>query len=164
VDTGKRSAVEVTIRPTTLEDLADVARLYVALKDHHARVMPTTPRSQVPNSTWRDLAENALKDPEAPTFVAEAAGEIVAFMKLSFVLKPWGRSCEVDTMIVEEPHRSRGIGARLLREAEACAWERGAKGLRVDVLLDNYEGREFYERHGYEPLSVRYGKRVREPD
>jgi GNAT superfamily N-acetyltransferase len=156
--------VGVTIRATRLEDLADVARLYVALKEHHARIMPTTPRYQVPNSTWRNLAEDALKDPEAATFVAETAGKIVAFMKLSFVLKPWGRACEVDTMIVDESQRSRGIGARLLQQAEACAWERGAKGMRVDVLLDNYDGREFYQRHGYEPLSVRYGKRVREPE
>lgn len=164
MDTRDRHATDVTVRPTTLEDLADVARLYVALKEHHARIMPATPRYQVPNSTWHNLAEDALKDPEIPTFVAEAAGEIVAFMKLSFAVKPWGRSCEVDTMIVDEPHRSKGIGTRLLREAEACAWERGAKGLRVDVLLDNYDGREFYQRHGYEPLSVRYAKRVREPD
>ncbi|HZA20232.1 MAG TPA: GNAT family N-acetyltransferase, partial [Actinomycetota bacterium] len=86
------------------------------------------------------------------------------FTKLAFVEKPWGLSCEIDTMIVEAAHRSEGIGAEMLRAAEVEAYRRGAKGVRVDVLLENYDGREFYQRAGFEPFSVRYGKPVREPD
>jgi ribosomal protein S18 acetylase RimI-like enzyme len=155
---------EASIRPTTPDDLDDVARLYIALKEHHAQLRPDIPRYQVSDSQWKTVAERALRDPELSTFVAEVGGRVVGFTKLAFVEKPWGLSCEIDTMIVDQAHRSKGIGAQMLRAAELDAYRRGAKGVRVDVLLENYDGREFYQGAGFEPFSVRYGKPVREPD
>jgi GNAT superfamily N-acetyltransferase len=155
---------DISIRPATLADLDEIARLYVLLKEHHVRLLPSSPRYQVPDNGWRVVAEKALRDPESETFVALSSERTVAFMKLSFVEKPWGLSCELDTMVVDPSHRSRGIGTRMLRQAELCAWERGAKGMRVDVLIDNHEGRAFYQRDGFEPTSVRYARPVREPD
>ena len=157
-------ARKVSIRPTVPEDLDDVARLYVALKEHHARLRPDIPRYRVSDGRWRKVADSALRDPDVVTLVAEMGGRVVGFTKLAFVEKPWGLSCEIDTMIVEAAHRSEGIGAEMLRAAEVEAYRRGAKGVRVDVLLENYDGREFYQRAGFEPFSVRYGKPVREPD
>ena len=87
---------------------------------------------------------------------------VLAFMKIHFETKPWGLSCEVDTMVVDDKWRGRGIGTQLLEEAEEIARKHGATGIRVDVLIPNYDGREFYERAGYEAFAVRYGKPVRD--
>lgn len=157
-------AGEVSIRPAGPEDLDDVARLYVALKQHHAQLRPDIPRYQVPDGQWREVADRTLRDPDLVMLVAEVGRRVVGFTKLGFVEKPWGLSCEIDTMVVEDAHRSKGIGTEMLRAAEVEAYRRGAKGVRVDVLLENYDGREFYQRAGFEPFSVRYGKPVREPD
>jgi ribosomal protein S18 acetylase RimI-like enzyme len=156
--------VNVSIRPTSPEDLDDVTRLYLALKEHHSQLRPDIPRYRVSDGQWEKVADRALRDPDLVTLVAEAGGRVVGFTKLAFVEKPWGLSCEIDTMVVEDAYRNRGIGAEMLRAAEVEAYRRDAKGLRVDVLLENYDGREFYQRAGFEPFSVRYGKPVREPD
>jgi ribosomal protein S18 acetylase RimI-like enzyme len=144
--------------------LEDVARLYVALKRHHARLQPGSPRYQVADRRWAELAEKALEDSSLDLYVVENAAHVVAFMKLAYKEKPWGTSCEIETMIVESRHRNRRVGTLLLEQAERRAQEVGAGGLRVDVLLENYDGRRFYERAGYEAFSVRYGKPVSDPD
>jgi ribosomal protein S18 acetylase RimI-like enzyme len=155
---------EISIRRATLADLDEITRLYIVLKEHHVRLLPSSPRYQVPDDGWRVVAEKSLRDPGSAAFVALSSEQTVGFMKLSFVEKPWGLSCELDTMVVDPHHRSRGIGSCLLRQAERCASERGAKGMRADVLIDNYEARRFYERDGFEPTSVRYARPVREQD
>jgi GNAT superfamily N-acetyltransferase len=90
--------------------------------------------------------------------VAELHGSPVGLAKLSFLDKPWGVSCEIGTLVVVEGHRGERIGTRLLTQSEDIARNAGAKAMRVDVLIPNSRGRVFYERAGYEPIAVRYGK------
>ena len=149
-----------TVRAATVDDTTDVARLYVALQRHHVRLQPGNPRYHVGGTKWTEVARAAIEDPKADVFVVEDGGTTIAMMKLAYVDKPWGVSCEVDTMIVDSRHRNHGIGAIMLEAAEQRAKQRGASGMRVDVLLENYGGRHFYERSGYEAIAVRYGKRI----
>jgi ribosomal protein S18 acetylase RimI-like enzyme len=46
--------------------------------------------------------------------------------------------------------RGGGVGATLLRAAEAAAGRRGATRLRLEVRADNAGAARLYERHGYE--------------
>lgn len=57
---------------------------------------------------------------------------------------------EVCNVGVLEPHRSRGIGAALMRQAERLAWPVGR--LRLGVGTDNPDARRLYERLGYRGL------------
>jgi len=155
---------DYTVRAATLDDTKDVARLFVSLQRHHVRLQPANPRYHVAGTKWSELARAAIEDPKADVFVVEDGAATIGMMKLSYVDKPWGVSCEIDTMVVDSRHRNRGIGAVMLEVAERHAHEIGAAGLRVDVLLENYDGRRFYERAGYEAIAVRYGKRVPEPE
>jgi GNAT superfamily N-acetyltransferase len=118
----------------------------------------------VAGTRWAEVARAAIENPKADVFVVEADGTTIGMMKLSYEDKPWGMSCEIDTMIVDSRHRNKGIGTVMLEAAERHAREVGAAGLRVDVLLENYDGRHFYERAGYDAIAVRYGKRVPESD
>lgn len=152
------------VRAATLDDIKDVARLFVALQRHHVRLQPANPRYHVAGTKWSKVARAAIEDPKADVFVVEDGGTTIGMMKLAYADKPWGLSCEIDTMIVDSRHRNRGVGMLMLEAAERRAQQIGAAGLRVDVLLENYDGRRFYERSGYEAIAVRYGKRVPEPD
>lgn len=150
----------VRVRPATVADKQDVARLYIQLKEHHRELQPTNPRYGVDDHHWAQVADDALRNPDVFVYVAEVGAQVAGFMKITYVQKPWGISCEIETMVVDKPRRGRGVGARLLDAAESAAREHGAKGLRVDVLIPNYEGREFYERAGFDAFAVRYGKPV----
>jgi ribosomal protein S18 acetylase RimI-like enzyme len=158
------TTTEYTVRAATIDDVGDVARLYVSLQRHHVRLQPGNPRYHVSEARWRDVARAAIEHPKDDVFVVEESGVTIGMMKLSYVDKPWGLSCEIDTMVVDGRHRNRGVGRAMLEAAERHAQRIGAAGLRVDVLLENYDGRRFYEQAGYQAHAVRYGKRVPEPD
>jgi ribosomal protein S18 acetylase RimI-like enzyme len=148
------------VRPAKIEDLPAVAHLYVVLKNHHRELQPFNPRYQVEDREWREIARRALLDEDVTLLVAERDGAVRGFVKLSIAEKPWGLSCEMDTLVVDEGWRRRGIGKELLVAAEDHAVEIGARGLRADVLVSNEGGRAFYEREGYSLLAVRYGKSI----
>jgi ribosomal protein S18 acetylase RimI-like enzyme len=61
---------------------------------------------------------------------------------------------------VASSRRGRGIGTQLLAASEEAAARRGARGMRVEVVIENEEGRDFYERRAYRALAMRYGKSV----
>lgn len=54
----------------------------------------------------------------------------------------------VSTVFVDEAHRRKGIGARLMREMEKRAMEMGVNTIRLDTF--NWQGKEFYEALGYD--------------
>lgn len=60
----------------------------------------------------------------------------------------WGGCCELSNVWVHESHRGRGLGALLLRSAEAEARARGC--VQVVLATHNFQAPGFYERMGYE--------------
>ena len=53
----------------------------------------------------------------------------------------------IDGLWVAEAYRGKGLGSRLLSEAEAHAIGHGCQGAWLGTF--DFQGREFYERHGY---------------
>ena len=58
----------------------------------------------------------------------------------------------VELLWIAESHRDRGLGASLLRSAEAEAIRRGARHAYLDTF--DFQARPFYERQGYEVFGV----------
>ena len=71
-------------------------------------------------------------------------GEVIA----GFDGYTWGGCCELSHIWVHEQHRGRGLGALLLRSAEAEATARGCA--QVVLATHSFQAPEFYERMGYE--------------
>ena len=53
----------------------------------------------------------------------------------------------ISMLWVDEAHRGRGTGSRLLRLAEEEALKRGCVGVFVDTL--SFQAPDFYRKHGY---------------
>lgn len=80
------------------------------------------------------------------------------------------------SIAVDDRRRGRGIGGRLLADAEAVAGGRKATVLRLEVREDNLSAIRLYERHGYRLIgtyalyyadktsALRYEKLLAEPD
>lgn len=155
--------MSLTIRPATLDDLEEVTRLYLVLRDHHRRLDPTNIRYQVGEQGWREHAERVLADAERGNLLAERDGSVVGYISCFFAQKPWGLSWEIQTLVVDEPERGAGVGKALMEEAERIGIERGAAGLRLDVISANVDARRFYEALGYREIAVRFGKEIPRP-
>jgi GNAT superfamily N-acetyltransferase len=54
---------------------------------------------------------------------------------------------EVEHFYLPEALRGQGLGARVLRQVEAIAWERGARHSFLTTF--GFQARGFYESHGY---------------
>ena len=58
----------------------------------------------------------------------------------------------VDILWVHEKYRKKGIGSRLLREAEQEAVRRGCHHVHLDTM--SWQAPEFYKKHGYEVIGI----------
>ena len=63
----------------------------------------------------------------------------------------WGWLC-IDVLWIKEGARRRGLGERLLVEAERVALRRGCRYAHVDTM--SFQALPFYERHGYAVFGV----------
>jgi GNAT superfamily N-acetyltransferase len=93
---------------------------------------------------------------EHTLFVAETpSGELAGFLDI-FVMHmiETDMRAEVAALVVDEAHRSRKVGQRLIERAEEWARQQGctAIGLRSNVVRER--AHRFYERLGYQHIKT----------
>lgn len=104
----------------------------------------------------------AMKAENRVVLVAELDGAVVGCLSTSVMRvlhrpAPVGR---ISMMVVDEILRSRGIGAELVRGAEAVLAGQGCYMVEVTSHVRRTEAHRFYERLGYEKTSVRLAKEL----
>jgi ribosomal protein S18 acetylase RimI-like enzyme len=82
----------------------------------------------------------------------DEAGEVIA----GFNGHTWGGCCELLNVWVHEQYRAQGLGASLLRAAEAEAISRGCA--QVVLATHSFQAPGFYERMGYEQRYIIAGQ------
>jgi GNAT superfamily N-acetyltransferase len=68
------------------------------------------------------------------------------------------RKLYVDDLVVDEAHRSRGIGARLLDHLEQVARDAGAGCVELDSGHQRTDAHRFYRALGYQDTSLKFHK------
>ena len=130
--------VKPTIRSATVADAEAVARLsgqlgYSSTKEETAR---------------RLLEVNGQS--EHAVYIAEADGAPVGwihvFIEHSLLADT---SAEVAGLVIDENHRSRGVGRMLMDQAERWARQHGCGSVRLRSNVVRFRAHAFYERLGY---------------
>jgi GNAT superfamily N-acetyltransferase len=140
---------EVSIRRATLDDAARLA----ALSDVLGYPVAVA-----------DLAErlrHLLARSEDVVLVAETApGQVVGWLHgAEQELLESGRRCEILGLAVDESHRARGVGRRLVQAVEAWAAARGLDRMAVRSNVARTESHPFYERLGYARAKTQHAYR-----
>lgn len=144
------SNTQVYIRPAVLEDAPGVAALLLALgypcsaEEAAVRLM------------------NLREEPEQQLWIAQEHGEAIAMiaMDIRYYLPLGARTCRITALVVLDAFHGRGIGKRLLREAEQKARQAGASRVELTTALHREQAHLFYKACGYENASLRFVKRL----
>jgi GNAT superfamily N-acetyltransferase len=132
------------IRPAQPEDVPALAALAGQLG------YPTTPEGMA--ARLQALAED---DRHAVFVAVEADGQVVGWIHVYLCLQVIAdREAEIGGLVVDEMHRSRGVGARLVREAEDWARARGCGGMTVRTNVVRERAHAFYRRLGFREVKV----------
>lgn len=144
------STTQVYIRPAVLEDAPGVAVLLDALG--------------YPCSTEEAVMRlmQLREEPEQQLWIAQEHGEAVAMiaMDIRYYLPLGARTCRITALVVLDAFHGRGIGKRLLREAETKARQAGATRVELTTAMHREQAHQFYRACGYENASLRFVKRL----
>ena len=134
-----RSAVETDV-PRVLELLDQIDDSMYARREDAGQAARL--------SIFRQIAA----DPRQHVLVADADGRIVGTVHL-VVIPHFSRSCKpsalLESMVVDEAHRRKGVGAALLREVQRLARDAGCYKLALSSNLARRGAHRFYSRLGW---------------
>lgn len=156
----------VTIRPAQETDFDGLMTLYVEFHAFHVRGVPSRLRLPEPaadlatsereRARMRDQLWAIARDPSAALLLAEASGEVVGLAEVyqrrddpNPLTVPYTYGY-LQSLMVAERWRGRGVGGRLVAAAEGWARARGATQLRLDAWEFAAGPLPFYQALGYQ--------------
>ncbi|HET9879798.1 MAG TPA: GNAT family N-acetyltransferase [Candidatus Limnocylindria bacterium] len=130
---------DARIRPARVEDAAAIAALTTQLG------YAVDAEGQA-----RRLAPILASDRDAVLVATDAADRPIGWIHVQRRLYLEGDDqALIAGLVVDEEHRSSGIGAALLAAAEEWATAHDLRSMRVQSRVERAGAHRFYERHGY---------------
>jgi ribosomal protein S18 acetylase RimI-like enzyme len=126
----------------------DIGELTTADRDAAARLWDEAGLTRPWNDPARDF-DRALRGPTS-TVLGAFGGELAATVMVGHD----GHRGWVYYLAVARSHRRRGLGRRMMQEAESWLRDRGAVKLQLMVRNGNPEALGFYRQVGYEDADV----------
>jgi ribosomal protein S18 acetylase RimI-like enzyme len=117
-------------------------------------LLPFTRETKPGLSLSRTTLRHRLKP--CVTYVEAGPGRTVA----GFIsLRPNRDTLFIDMLAVQSRYQGRGVGGRLMQQADRVAQRLGSRSIGLWVDESNYKAQRFYEKKGFHP--VHYDARVR---
>jgi GNAT superfamily N-acetyltransferase len=129
-----------------------VLQLWLELVNHHRRLDPSYPSSRNLLPALRRELARALHEPRCRLFVGEIDGQVCGFL-LAEVEREGDEDAPpggwIHELYVEPEQRGRGIGSRLVADAQSFFAEWAGSRVYVRVEARNPEGLRFWQRRGF---------------
>lgn len=163
---------ETVIRHAGMHDLEQLARLYAEFHEFHVHGVPDRLRRSE-SSCLEELhvtIQNIIDNKDAAILVAEINGQLVGLGEVYLredspnPLKVQHSYGHLQSMIVTQAYRGRGIGSRILKAVEQWAKARGATEIRLDTWEFREGPLEFYEKYGYRTLRRMLVRKLQDAD
>jgi ribosomal protein S18 acetylase RimI-like enzyme len=156
----------LVIRPYRDADLPAFEHCVAVMQDAERVIDPALPPGSEVAAAYSAQVRDRCAAPDGAILVAEHNAEVAGFVAVLAHVPPEdldeapGTHALVSDLVVLPRFRRLGIGAALLRAAEAHARERGARLVRVAVLAGNATAEALYVRAGYTPWLVTMRKQL----
>ncbi|MGA2984272.1 MAG: GNAT family N-acetyltransferase [Terriglobia bacterium] len=138
------------LRPARLRDAPAFAGLTTQLG------YPSSP-SQV-----EERMTTVLGDPEHHVLAAVWGGHVVGWAHAYICCLIESDSfVELGGLVVDESHRGKGVGGKLLEMMEDWARQKGGRTISVRSNVIRHEAHKFYAAHGYDQIKTQHAFRKR---
>lgn len=151
----------MNIREANVADIPQLVALNEDIQRGHAEAMPEKFRLDPPAQEVAEAFQESIETPSSFWLVAEAEGEILAFLKSelrereqSWCVIPH-RSCYLAGIVVNPTHRRQGIGQQLVEELQREAKSRDMHQIELDVYGFNPDAKLMYESLGFQSVAER---------
>jgi GNAT superfamily N-acetyltransferase len=103
-----------------------------------------------------------LLNPSVRFVGAEAHSQLVGFCSLSVRQSLWqhGQLAHCDELVVDEEHRGKGIGAKLLDHVVTLAAAMGCSRIELDSAFHRTQAHRFYAKLGFENRAFLFSKPI----
>jgi len=139
------------VRQAKREDIEEINRLTVQMHNHLGRLVGV-------KFTQKDLEEEFFSESDSldGVYVAEVNRKVVGYISFSNIIREdeWcGRNYRLEHIIVDEKHRRKGHGTKLL-EALLQKAQKDDANVVADTFVNNEGTIEFYKSLGFKPFET----------
>ena len=136
----------------------DLDRVYALVCDMEAK--------ELPYADFAGIYRAQLERADYLLLVCELDGEVAGECNLRFEyqLHHAARIAELMELAVDKSRRNRGLGAELLRAAQAAALAQGCVQLELACNTLRTDAHRFYEREGFRRYHFKFSKTLTGPD
>jgi len=156
--------VNVLVREARDQDYSDLCTLMGQVDELHQDNLPHRFQRHDGPARDRDYILGLIADENVGLFVAEVDGELVGFVHVVLRDSPPlaifvpRRYAIVDTLVVDQDSRRKGVGQALMNKAHHWARERGATTIELNVYEFNQDAIAFYQALGYAVIRHQMGR------
>ena len=146
------------IRNMKKSDYEEVDRLLLQI---HQMDVANRPDMFAPSDEYmtRECYENLVESPTVISILAQKHREVLGCCFVSMLGKEGtnqNKTAYIDLLVVDEPHRRKGIGRALFKEVQKRAKKIGAHRVDLTVWSYNQDAVHAYESFGMTPLRSVY--------
>jgi len=160
--------MDISVRKATANDYIPLCELFDEVDALHRDNLPHIFQKPCGTAREQDYYSGLLADENVALLVAEAGEELVGFVHAivrdatTFPVFVPRHYAIVDSIVVKSGFKSHGIGRILMDQAQAWAIAKGATSIELNVYEFNETAISFYERLGYQTISRKMSKVLKE--
>ena len=154
------------IRPATTGDGKQLSLLFAQVDALHLKARPDVFQAVAGPARTKEWLDSRIKCEEFGLLVADDRGDLLGLVEVvdraapsAPLFKP-RRYAVVETVVVKETARGRGVGRALMEAAHGWATDRGLNEIQLHVWGFNAKAQSFFEALGYSTFARKLGRRL----